>query len=72
MRYQNIIESAFYPNQFNVLYVKMDINQPASNRTNRLMVEGVGTRVIRGPDWKWGKQVSTTFRSLDWMLLVLF
>ena len=22
------------------------------------MLEGVGTRVIRGPDWKWGKQVS--------------
>jgi E3 ubiquitin-protein ligase mind-bomb len=22
----------------------------------RLMTEGVGTRVIRGPDWKWGKQ----------------
>ena len=22
------------------------------------MIEGVGTRVIRGPDWKWGKQVS--------------
>lgn len=21
-------------------------------------MEGVGARVIRGPDWKWGKQVS--------------
>lgn len=26
-------------------------------RTNRVMLEGVGARVIRGPDWKWGKQV---------------
>ena len=28
-----------------------------SNRGSRFMLEGVGTRVIRGPDWKWGKQV---------------
>lgn len=28
-----------------------------SNRCNRFMMEGVGARVIRGPDWKWGKQV---------------
>lgn len=21
-----------------------------------MMVEGVGARVVRGPDWKWGKQ----------------
>jgi len=27
-------------------------------RTSRLTAEGVGARVIRGPDWKWGKQVS--------------
>ena len=27
-------------------------------RTTRFMMEGVGARVIRGPDWKWGKQVS--------------
>lgn len=26
-------------------------------RTTRVMMEGVGARVIRGPDWKWGKQV---------------
>lgn len=26
------------------------------NRTTRFMMEGVGARVIRGPDWKWGKQ----------------
>lgn len=25
-------------------------------RNTRIM-EGVGARVIRGPDWKWGKQV---------------
>lgn len=38
----------------------MEIPPPASNRTNRFMIEGVGSRVIRGPDWKWGKQVSHT------------
>ncbi|XP_045487539.1 E3 ubiquitin-protein ligase MIB1 [Pieris rapae] len=27
-----------------------------SNRATRFMMEAVGTRVIRGPDWKWGKQ----------------
>lgn len=30
-------------------------------RTTRFMMEGVGARVIRGPDWKWGKQVSSLF-----------
>ena len=25
---------------------------------NRFSMDGVGARVIRGPDWKWGKQVS--------------
>ncbi|XP_026470111.1 E3 ubiquitin-protein ligase MIB1-like isoform X2 [Ctenocephalides felis] len=25
-------------------------------RATRFMMEGVGARVIRGPDWKWGKQ----------------
>ena len=25
-------------------------------RGSRLMMEGVGVRVVRGPDWKWGKQ----------------
>lgn len=28
----------------------------AGSRTTRFMMEGVGARVIRGPDWKWGKQ----------------
>ena len=29
----------------------------APNRVVRVnMVEGVGARVVRGPDWKWGKQ----------------
>ncbi|XP_013188848.2 E3 ubiquitin-protein ligase MIB1 [Amyelois transitella] len=28
----------------------------ASSRATRFMMEGVGARVIRGPDWKWGKQ----------------
>ncbi|XP_071952953.1 E3 ubiquitin-protein ligase MIB1-like isoform X2 [Antedon mediterranea] len=27
-----------------------------SGRVNVNMVEGVGSRVVRGPDWKWGKQ----------------
>lgn len=30
----------------------------ASNRNSRFAMEGVGSRVIRGVDWKWGKQVS--------------
>lgn len=29
----------------------------ANNRAARVMMEGVGARIIRGPDWKWGKQV---------------
>lgn len=28
----------------------------APPRGSRLMMEGVGVRVVRGPDWKWGKQ----------------
>ena len=28
----------------------------AAGRTARFMMEGVGARVIRGIDWKWGKQ----------------
>uniref|UniRef100_A0A8D8UEG3 RING-type E3 ubiquitin transferase n=1 Tax=Cacopsylla melanoneura TaxID=428564 RepID=A0A8D8UEG3_9HEMI len=28
----------------------------AGTRANRFAMEGVGARVIRGPDWKWGKQ----------------
>lgn len=28
------------------------------SRQTRYAMEGVGARVIRGPDWKWGKQVS--------------
>uniref|UniRef100_A0AAQ4PDD0 RING-type E3 ubiquitin transferase n=1 Tax=Gasterosteus aculeatus aculeatus TaxID=481459 RepID=A0AAQ4PDD0_GASAC len=27
-----------------------------TGRNNRAMMEGVGARVVRGPDWKWGKQ----------------
>ncbi|XP_049691669.2 E3 ubiquitin-protein ligase MIB1 isoform X1 [Helicoverpa armigera] len=37
----------------------METNIPgatASSRATRFMMEGVGARVIRGPDWKWGKQ----------------
>ncbi|KAL3276771.1 hypothetical protein HHI36_012138 [Cryptolaemus montrouzieri] len=29
---------------------------PGIPRAPRIMMEGVGSRVIRGPDWKWGKQ----------------
>uniref|UniRef100_A0A4W3I2S1 RING-type E3 ubiquitin transferase n=1 Tax=Callorhinchus milii TaxID=7868 RepID=A0A4W3I2S1_CALMI len=28
----------------------------SNSRNNRVMMEGVGARVVRGPDWKWGKQ----------------
>ncbi|GBP88400.1 E3 ubiquitin-protein ligase MIB1 [Eumeta japonica] len=38
----------------------MESNIPSGNstasRATRFMMEGVGARVIRGPDWKWGKQ----------------
>lgn len=37
----------------------MEPNIPGSSSTSRatrFMMEGVGARVIRGPDWKWGKQ----------------
>ncbi|KAH9638713.1 hypothetical protein HF086_013985 [Spodoptera exigua] len=37
----------------------MEPNLPGSStssRATRFMMEGVGARVIRGPDWKWGKQ----------------
>ena len=29
----------------------------AGTRVSRVnMIEGIGSRVVRGPDWKWGKQ----------------
>ncbi|XP_053689884.1 E3 ubiquitin-protein ligase mind-bomb isoform X2 [Sabethes cyaneus] len=38
----------------------MDVVAPANisvaSRPTRFTMEGVGSRVIRGPDWKWGKQ----------------
>lgn len=34
----------------------MEGGAAAGSRTTRFMMEGVGARVIRGPDWKWGKQ----------------
>ena len=35
----------------------MDPAGGGSNRVVRVkMMEGVGARVVRGPDWKWGKQ----------------
>lgn len=36
----------------------LGVDQSAGARTTRFMMEGVGARVIRGPEWKWGKQVS--------------
>lgn len=35
----------------------MEAGASAGARTTRFMMEGVGARVIRGPEWKWGKQV---------------
>lgn len=32
-------------------------------RPPRFTMEGVGARVIRGPDWKWGKQVTVLMHS---------
>ena len=41
-----------------ITYYDMDAStSSAPNRVVRVnMVEGVGARVVRGPDWKWGKQ----------------
>lgn len=36
----------------------MEAGVSTGTRTTRFMMEGVGARVIRGPEWKWGKQVS--------------
>lgn len=36
----------------------------SATRPPRFTMEGVGARVIRGPDWKWGKQVSAEFEAL--------
>lgn len=35
----------------------MEAGVVPSARNIRFLMEGVGARVIRGPDWKWGKQV---------------
>lgn len=35
----------------------------SATRPPRFTMEGVGARVIRGPDWKWGKQVSSKIRT---------
>ncbi|XP_034183009.1 E3 ubiquitin-protein ligase mind bomb 1 isoform X2 [Osmia lignaria lignaria] len=34
----------------------MEASASTGTRTMRFMMEGVGARVIRGPEWKWGKQ----------------
>ncbi|XP_033321532.1 E3 ubiquitin-protein ligase mind bomb 1 [Megalopta genalis] len=34
----------------------METSASTGTRTTRFMMEGVGARVIRGPEWKWGKQ----------------
>ncbi|KAG8227571.1 hypothetical protein J437_LFUL000671, partial [Ladona fulva] len=34
----------------------MEVGAGAGSRSTRFMMEGVGARVIRGTDWKWGKQ----------------
>nr|XP_050848490.1 E3 ubiquitin-protein ligase MIB1 isoform X2 [Vespula vulgaris] len=34
----------------------METSTSTGTRTSRFMMEGVGARVIRGPEWKWGKQ----------------
>lgn len=36
-------------------------NTVVATRGSRFHMEGVGTRVIRGPNWKWGKQVINLF-----------
>lgn len=34
-------------------------------------MEGVGARVIRGPDWKWGKQVNEKKKQIIFIFLIL-
>ena len=37
--------------------VNIESSSNSGNRFPRVnMMEGVGARVVRGPDWKWGKQ----------------
>lgn len=45
---------------------------PGHVRLARFAMEGVGARVIRGPDWKWGKQVnqfSYSQNSMEFLLI---
>lgn len=42
----------------------------APPRGARFMMEGVGARVIRGPDWKWGKQVHFHYHTFQIFLSV--
>ncbi|CAB0044778.1 unnamed protein product [Trichogramma brassicae] len=52
----------------------METGVAAGARTTRFMMEGVGARVIRGPEWKWGKQITIrgifpgarVVRGVDW------
>ena len=53
----------------------MEPNIPGSStssRATRFMMEGVGARVIRGPDWKWGKQVDHCLFLLDTIFFYIF
>lgn len=43
----------------------MEAGASTGTRTTRFMMEGVGARVIRGPEWKWGKQVRTREVNFD-------
>lgn len=43
----------------------------AMGRTVRISAEGVGGRVIRGVDWKWGKQVSSSYSAICCQLFSL-
>ena len=39
------------------IQTSVDPSPSGTNRNVRFnMLEGVGARVVRGPDWKWGKQ----------------
>lgn len=40
----------------NSMEVVAPTNVSVATRPTRFTMEGVGSRVIRGPDWKWGKQ----------------
>ena len=48
-------------------------NVTISPRSNPSSYEGIGSRVVRGPDWKWGRQVScVNYKPLQKVILLAY